>query len=92
MAFLFGYTIPNTHDRCLLAEMFAVPTLIPMICLIGTAARSACLYHQMESIMPAAEVLPPDKMVTLVVGQDPTVDACLVAGNEEQENTKADVV
>jgi len=91
----------NYYDRryyygstsCGTAAGFEITTIILLISLVATTARSAYLLRQIEQSMPEVEVLPPGKMVTQSDELVPFVPHPIDNGNDEKsESTDGTIV
>lgn len=60
---------------------FEVPTLILLLCLIVTTARSAWLLREIEQGQPDIALLPPNKMVVQDVPENMMMMRAAVVGN-----------
>ena len=69
---------------CGAAAGFEITTIILLIALVATTARSAYLLRQIEQSMPEVAVLPPGKMVTQYYQLVPFVPHPIDTGNDEQ--------
>jgi len=78
---------------CGTAAGFEITTIILLISLVATTARSAYLLRQIEQSMPEVEVLPPGKMVTQSDEFVPFVPHPIDNGNDEKsESTDGTIV
>ena len=78
---------------CVPAAGFEIWTIILLISLAATTARSAYLLRQIEQAMPEVELLPPGKMVTQSDELVPFVPHPIDNGNDEKsESTDGTVV
>merc|ERR1719316_670684 len=75
------------------AAGFEITTIILLISLVATTARSAYLLRQIEQSMPEVAVLPPGKMVTQSDELAPFVPHPIDTGNDEKsESTDGTIV
>merc|ERR1712032_1406048 len=78
---------------CGAAAGFEITTMILLLSLVATTARSAYLLRQIEQSMPEVAVLPPGKMVTQTDELVPFVPHPIGNGNDEKsESTDGTVV
>merc|ERR1712032_205114 len=83
----------GVSTSCVPSAGFEITTIILLISLVATTARSAYLLRQIEQSMPEVEVLPPGKMVTQSDELVPFVPHPIGHGNDEKsESTDGTVV
>jgi len=77
---------------CGTAAGFEITTIILLISLVATTARSAYLLRQIEQSMPEVEVLPPGKMVTQSDELVPSMPHPISNVNDEKSESTDDTI
>jgi len=80
---------PAISEGCAVLNMFDVPTLILLICLVATTARSGWLLHKIEQEQPDIAVLAPNQMVVQDVPENTAMVLADVIGNACIEDKKS---
>jgi len=77
---------------CGVTAGFEITTIIFLISLVATTARSAYLLRQIEQSMPEVEVLPPGKMVTQSDELVPSMPHPISNVNDEKSESTDDTI